>query len=621
MADTLSPQIAALLLAQQRRQNEPAESSRRFGRALLQTGMSAAPVQSPLEGLARALQGGIGGFFEGRADKEQKDKEQATIGGLSDYAKAKTPEEQSAAIGRLLQGDATMVAPFFIQQISDQRAATLRGQQADAFKTGFGTVTNPPVGGAGGTPPGTGTGPLQIEIRPNPPPQGDSMPLPGIPAFESGGRYDAVGPVANAKGQRAYGKYQVMDFNVGPWTKEILGQEMTPEQFLANPQAQDAVYKAKIGQYRQQTGSDQGAASMWFSGQPNPNSTARDVNGVNVQQYVQRTTGGVPRETQVAQGDTQPRADASGTPVAPSSSVPDVPRPQPSPEQIQKYDKMVREGAMTAAQARQALDQELAQEWTVQRENRRMQWQQDQENQRVQNKARIDLEQKAPMALIGQRMEAYEKELRPKADAARSEITSIHQVRQLLDAGAFTGMGADAQAWASRAAQALGIDWGTDMQANTAALQSAVGNRVLALVKNLGSGAGISNADREYASKIAGGEISVGEPAMRRILEIGERAARAGLKQHDAEVGRLRKVPGVAQLGEDYFKVEPAPTYEEWSKANPRPTPNPGATAPAPGAPGPGQPNIPTLTDPSQAKNLKSGDQFYTPDGRLKVVP
>lgn len=107
-----------------------------------------------------------------------------------------------------------------------------------------------------------------------------------IAGIESGGRYDAVGPAANEKGQRAYGKYQIMDFNVGPWTQEVLGQAMTPQQFLANPQAQDAVFKAKFGQYAQKYGSPEAAARAWFAGEGgmnNPN--ARDVLGTTVQGY------------------------------------------------------------------------------------------------------------------------------------------------------------------------------------------------------------------------------------------------------------------------------------------------------------------------------------------------
>lgn len=102
------------------------------------------------------------------------------------------------------------------------------------------------------------------------------------------GGYGAIGPAADAKGSRAYGKYQVMDYNVPTWTAEALGQPMTPQQFLANPQAQDAVFNHKFGQYTQKYGPE-GAAKAWFAGEGgmnNPN--ARDVNGMTVAKYGQQ---------------------------------------------------------------------------------------------------------------------------------------------------------------------------------------------------------------------------------------------------------------------------------------------------------------------------------------------
>jgi hypothetical protein len=131
------------------------------------------------------------------------------------------------------------------------------------------------------------------------PPTGD--PASVIGGMESGNRYDAVGP-ETGKG-RALGRYQVMSFNVGPWTKEVLGQEMTPEQFLANPQAQDAVFKAKFGQARQQYGSDEAASRWWFAGpggMNNPN--ARDVLGTSVADYSRKFNAGM-GGPMVAQGD------------------------------------------------------------------------------------------------------------------------------------------------------------------------------------------------------------------------------------------------------------------------------------------------------------------------------
>jgi len=42
-----------------------------------------------------------------------------------------------------------------------------------------------------------------------------------IGQFESGGNYNAIGP-ATSKGNKAYGKYQVMDFNIPNWSKEVI---------------------------------------------------------------------------------------------------------------------------------------------------------------------------------------------------------------------------------------------------------------------------------------------------------------------------------------------------------------------------------------------------------------
>ncbi len=105
--------------------------------------------------------------------------------------------------------------------------------------------------------------------------------------IESGspqGDYGAIGP-ANKSGQRAYGAYQIMDFNIPTWTKEVLGQSMTPQQFLQNPQAQDQVYQAKFGALAQKYGPE-GAARAWFTG--SPTGTGTDVTGTSADQYVQR---------------------------------------------------------------------------------------------------------------------------------------------------------------------------------------------------------------------------------------------------------------------------------------------------------------------------------------------
>ena len=107
-----------------------------------------------------------------------------------------------------------------------------------------------------------------------------------IGQFESGGNYKAVGN-QTASGDRAYGKYQVMGNNIPSWTKEVLGQAMTVQQFLSNPQAQDKVAEYKLGQYLQKHGTIEDAASVWFSGRPIAMAgNSQDVNKTTVPQYV-----------------------------------------------------------------------------------------------------------------------------------------------------------------------------------------------------------------------------------------------------------------------------------------------------------------------------------------------
>lgn len=144
-----------------------------------------------------------------------------------------------------------------------------------------------------------------------------------IASIESGGNYGAVGP-ATSGGDRAYGKYQIMGANIPQWTREHIGQELTPEQFLANPQIQDAVFQARFGQYVDKYGPE-GAAKAWFAGEKgmnNPN--AKDVLGTSVSSYAAKFMKGLGQPQppqQVAQGPD--RAPLGGVPVP--AATPDMP--------------------------------------------------------------------------------------------------------------------------------------------------------------------------------------------------------------------------------------------------------------------------------------------------------
>ncbi|WP_367575278.1 hypothetical protein [Streptomyces griseoaurantiacus] len=105
----------------------------------------------------------------------------------------------------------------------------------------------------------------------------------GVRMVETSGRADGYSTV-NSIG--AVGAYQVMKANVPSWTREALGKAMTWQEFRDSPKAQDAVARYKLGGYLSKYGAE-GAAAMWFSGQPNPNSKASD-GGNTVRQYVDK---------------------------------------------------------------------------------------------------------------------------------------------------------------------------------------------------------------------------------------------------------------------------------------------------------------------------------------------
>ena len=122
-----------------------------------------------------------------------------------------------------------------------------------------------------------------------------------IKAIESSGNYGALGPVTKS-GDRAYGAYQVMGNNVPSWTRQTLGYSMTPQEFLVDKKAQDAVFLRIFGGYMDKfNGSVAEATSMWHRGLPLAQSQgARDQLGTRTVDYARRV------ESIVLRGGTLP---------------------------------------------------------------------------------------------------------------------------------------------------------------------------------------------------------------------------------------------------------------------------------------------------------------------------
>jgi hypothetical protein len=477
-----------------------------------------------------------------------------------------------------------------------------------------------------------------------------------ISGIESRGQpndgYGAVGPPADAKGSRAIGKYQVMDYNVGPWTQEVLGRPMTPQEFLANPDAQNKVFEAKFGQYVTKYGSPQAASRAWFAGEGgmnNPN--ARDVNGMTPVRYEQQFNQNLPPEAQGAPpmqtpprgpglqidmpgprpvggaapplasgqgaGDGMPPQPTpqgvSGPAVVAPPPVPDVPRPQPTQAQIAKYDQLYRSGEFGIGpearnKARAALEAELNQQWTVDRERRKLEYTQQLGDYQQGQKQRGEFDTKVATELAAKRIDNFENKVRPAAISAVNDIGAIHSVRQVLDSGAFTGTGAEAKTFLAKLGEQLGIP--SEQATNTQVLGAVLAKRVLTASGGT-LGTGFSNADRDFVERASGGQLSMDEAAMRRLADIGERSARQTIKQYGEEAGRVQRMHGVSQAFDpEHFAIPDAPTYAEWSKANPLAAPQ---AAPAAGnAPAQGG----GIAEGATATNPKTGQKIMFRGGQ-----
>lgn len=148
-------------------------------------------------------------------------------------------------------------------------------------------------------------------------PSGDPMTAyqNAIASIESAGSgdYAAVGPSHPRLG-RALGRYQVMEANIGPWSEAALGRRVSPDEFMANPSLQDAIFNHRFGQYVNKFGPE-GAAQAWFGGEGGVGKLdRRDSLGTSIAGYTdkfRRALGG-PASPAIAANE----AMAAGQPVA-----------------------------------------------------------------------------------------------------------------------------------------------------------------------------------------------------------------------------------------------------------------------------------------------------------------
>jgi hypothetical protein len=114
------------------------------------------------------------------------------------------------------------------------------------------------------------------------------------------GGYAALGPWT--KGDRAYGRYQIMGANIPSWSKDALGRGIGTEEFMANPGLQDKIFDHRFGGYVDKYGF-RGASQAWFAGEAGmKNMGARDVLGTSVGSYGDKAAAALAKLGSTADG-------------------------------------------------------------------------------------------------------------------------------------------------------------------------------------------------------------------------------------------------------------------------------------------------------------------------------
>ena len=111
-------------------------------------------------------------------------------------------------------------------------------------------------------------------------------------------------------------------------------------------------------------------------------------------------------------------------------------------------------------------------------------------------------------------------------------IPMLGQMEGILNSGdLITGLGADVRLGADRALALAGNEDAKRRVSATETFQNLTSRQVLPLVKQLGSGNGITDADRKFTQAIVAGDISLNEDTIRRVIEIGRRQAEFNASQ------------------------------------------------------------------------------------------
>ena len=107
-----------------------------------------------------------------------------------------------------------------------------------------------------------------------------------------------------------------------------------------------------------------------------------------------------------------------------------------------------------------------------------------------------------------------------KAVAAKKTYDVVQRQLSRIEGGMPTGLGANVQVYLDRVGKFLGLPYEGTTAADAQAYMREAGKLVAEQIKDFGSGTGLSDADRLYAERISGADITDQKAALQELLEL-----------------------------------------------------------------------------------------------------
>jgi hypothetical protein len=150
---------------------------------------------------------------------------------------------------------------------------------------------------------------------------------------------------------------------------------------------------------------------------------------------------------------------------------------------------------------------------------------------------------------------------RSKAARATAQgLTGIRNAREAIEGGAITGFSADNRLLLQKAARYFGVPMGEAGKIeNSEVFKAAIAPQIAAVLKATVGNANISDSDRRFAERAAGGSLDLDEGSIKRLLNIMERASVSHLQQYQEALDAVYPDPEKHKRERALFGVRVTP--------------------------------------------------------------